>query len=301
MRTTPPLPNGLRMRHLRDGTTVYFAMAGGRRHPLGDQFTAALEQWVRLHHQVDASSSSDTIANLFRYAQSTQPAPEPAARTRHTSELAVLAAFIVENDTRRLDQLPTLKNFIAWYRKDKRPAPADSSVRLVRRAWSAMQRSGLVARECPWPSIDLREPRVKLEAAALIHAVAEEPLKDLLNVLLWGPMDRAESQLQQAAADYIAVLDTTLETAIPLAIEALTAGGRTDLRPAVYQLKVDDLVKLSASPLLALVRPGGHLRLEGQAIARSALKAALDKQRSGDKDSGFASCESSLTLIREAS
>lgn len=297
MRTSPPLPAGLRVRHLRDGTPVYFASKDGRRHNLGNDLQLALVQWVRVQHGPIASPR-DTTADLLAHACSAPSGPEAAAR--QAAELAVLATFFVESSSRWLAQLPALGVFISWYGQRKRLAPADASVRLLRRAWGVRQRLGTIGQECPWPSIDLRKPRLQLEAADVIHSFAQEPLKRLLDTLLHDTAHAAADQLPRALASNAEPLLDALKAAVPLAVQALSESGRTDLRPAVYQLKLDDLAKLAASPVLALARPNGRLRLERRAIMLSELKAARDARGRSDAGSTFALPDGRPILGEEA-
>lgn len=293
MRTSPMLPTGLGVRHLRDGSPVYFTVTDGRRHDLGDDLRIALIRWVRLRHQTVASSRC-TTADLLAHAGTTPSVPVAAAR--HIAELAVLALFFVENNLRWLDEFPNQSDFLAWFQRHKRPAPADSTVRLLRRAWSVMRAQSAIHNECPWPSLDLRKPRLQLEAADVIGTFAANPLKRLLDTLLHDGAHAAAVQVPDMIVSHEAGLIAALAAAVPPAIQALTESGRTDLRPAVYRLKLSDLGQLAVSPALALARSTGGRRFERRATMLDAKRAT---QTNPDQGNSLALPDASRILDQE--
>lgn len=252
----------------RDGTTVV----------LGHNFEHACSLWAQEQRSlVKLARPSTALGLLGGFEQCSLPLANVQVAARRSNEMKTLRSYFAERDDPELDAITEEKDFLRWYRNDRRSCAPDTAIRLFRMVWKFALQLELVSFNCPWSPLDLRKARLQAEAADVVRHFASSPLKEFLDDLLVAEV----AQQTHSEPDYSQRLQVELVLAVARAALMLRKSGRSDLLVPVYQLQIDELAALRNSAVLALCRPPGiiylrHRRTEVLASLRAVISASTD-------------------------
>lgn len=286
------LPPRMRRRAQRSGRTFYYYDAGGKPRkeiPLGSDYVTAIQRWAELEADNTVSAAVTFRDAALRYLKEVLPTKAPNTQKGNLGELEVLYEFFDDPPVLLEDIEPQhirqyrswrMEKTRTWYTDKGRTPPADAGGVRANRELALFSHIFNYAREmgltsAPNPSAGVRKTRedgrdvyVEDEVYAAVYAVADQPLRDAMDLAYLAgqrPADTLsldERDIKEGALE-IQQGKTGKKLRITIEGELAKVIARIRQRKASY--------KVVATALIVNER--------GQPLGRDALRSRFDKAR----------------------